>query len=197
MKDFRKLTSTIKKTGGRSNGQITAPRRGGGFKNKYRLINFKRNQFEDAIGKLRKIYKYSPINNTFVGVIIYTTGFITAIITAEGSYENQLIFNNFQRKISKTIFSRNSSSLTKLGKTPPGSILYNIELFPNRGGQVNRSAGTSSVILKSPESSPYARLKLKSGELRSFHKNCLASIGVASMPHSFLKSLIRPGIRGT
>lgn len=193
MKAFKKLSSVLKKVAGRSSGQITVPRRGGGSRKKYRFLNFKRNQFSSEIGKIKKIYKFSPITNTYFGVVIYSTGYITAIILAEGSYENQFVFNQFQKRLYKHIFHRNFSSTTRLSNTPPGSILYNIEFFPHKGGQVNRSAGTSSIILKSIEGSSYSRLKLKSGELRLFHKNCLASIGIASNTTFFLKKLKKAG----
>ncbi|WCA22317.1 50S ribosomal protein L2 [Candidatus Phytoplasma oryzae] len=167
-KPEKKLLVFKKKTGGRNNqGKITVRHRGGGVKQKYRIIDFKRNK-EDIAGKVMSI-EYDPNRNCYISLIHYIDG------------EKRYILSPKELKLGSKIFSGSKVDI-KVGNTlplkniPVGTFIHNIELKPGRGGQLARSAGTFVQIIKKEEK--YVVISLPSGEIRKILSVCKATIGV-------------------
>jgi len=161
---------------GRNNrGVITIRHRGGGHKRRYRLIDFKRNKY-GVEGKVAAI-EYDPNRNARIALIHYTDG------------EKRYILHSKNLQVGDTILSGtdvpfqvgNSLPLTNI---PLGTSIHNIELIPNRGGQLVRAAGTSAKILA--KEGNYVTLRLPSKEIRLIRKECFATIGEVSNNEAFL-----------
>lgn len=164
----KSLLRSKKITGGRNNqGKITVRHHGGGVKQKYRIIDFKRNK-DDIVGKVATI-EYDPNRNANISLIHYKDGEKRYILAPKGL-------------IVGTEISAGSNAEIKVGNTlplkniPAGSFVHNIELKPGKGGQLARGAGTSVQIVKKEEK--YVVLSLPSGEIRQVLSTCRATIGV-------------------
>jgi large subunit ribosomal protein L2 len=166
----KSLTVAIHKTGGRnSDGRMTSRRRGGGHKRKYRIIDFKRNK----LGVPAKVFsiEYDPNRTARIALLHYADG------------EKRYIIAPDRLKVGDQIVSGPDSEI-KVGNAMPlkniplGTFVHNVELKPQKGGQIGRSAG-SALQLTAKEGN-YAQLKLPSGEVRMVHLNCYATIGVVS-----------------
>jgi large subunit ribosomal protein L2 len=161
---------------GRNNrGVITIRHRGGGHKRLYRLIDFKRNKY--GIEGLVAAIEYDPNRNARIALIHYTDG------------EKRYILQPKNLNVGDTIVSGSGSSLTigntlPLEELPLGTSVHNIELIPNRGGQIVRAGGTSAKILA--KEGDYVTLRLPSKEIRLIRKECLATIGEVSNNDAFL-----------
>ena len=161
---------------GRNNrGVITIRHRGGGHKKRYRLIDFKRNKYgiEGTIASV----EYDPNRNARISLINYTDG------------EKRYILHPKNLNVGDTVISGSGSPLTignalSLKEIPLGTSIHNIELIPNRGGQIVRAAGTSAKILA--KEGDYVTLRLPSKEIRLIRKECLATIGEVSNNDAFL-----------
>ena len=163
----RKLTTALRKTGGRNNhGRITSRHRGGGHRRRYRIIDFKRNKFE-VPGKVATI-EYDPNRSAYIALIHYADG------------EKRYILAPFSLKVDDTILASKTAPL-KIGNAlplkaiPSGMIVHNIELIHGNGGQLARSAGSSAQIMA--HEGGFTTLKLPSGEIRMVRENCWATIG--------------------
>ena len=161
---------------GRNNrGVITVRHRGGGHKRLYRFIDFKRNKY-GIVGIVSAI-EYDPNRNARIALIHYVDG------------EKRYILQPKNLNIGDKIMS-GSGSLLNIGNTLPleeiplGTSIHNIELIPNRGGQIVRSAGTSAKILA--KEGNYITLRLPSKEIRLIRKECFATIGEVSNNDAFL-----------
>lgn len=161
---------------GRNNrGVITIRHRGGGHKRLYRLIDFKRNK-HNIEGVVAAI-EYDPNRNARIALIHYKDG------------EKRYILQPKNLNVGDTIVS-GSGSLLNIGNSLPleelplGTSVHNIELIPNRGGQIVRAGGTSAKILA--KEGDYVTLRLPSKEIRLIRKECLATIGEVSNNDSFL-----------
>ena len=161
---------------GRNNrGVITIRHRGGGHKRRYRLIDFKRNKY-GIEGNVAAI-EYDPNRNARIALIHYTDG------------EKRYILHCKNLEVGDKILSGVEAPL-KIGNTLPlmniplGTSIHNIELIPNRGGQLVRSAGTSAKILA--KEGNYVTLRLPSKEIRLLRKECFATIGEVSNNDAFL-----------
>lgn len=191
------LTVANHRAKGRNNkGRITTRHKGGGHKQRYRIIDFKRNK-NDIIGKVISI-EYDPNRNANIALINYIDGEKRYILQPEGL------------KIGDSICSGENSAI-ELGNTLPlaniplGTEIHNIELFPGKGGQLVRSAGTSARILAKEKN--FVVLRLSSKEIRLFKKECLATIGRLSNADFYNVVLgkagrkrwlgIRPTVRGS
>jgi len=161
---------------GRNNrGVITIRHRGGGHKRRYRSIDFIRKK-HGIVGTVKTI-EYDPNRNARIALIFDNDG------------EKRYILHPKGLKIGDTILSGSGSSLTigntlPLSEIPLGTSIHNIELIPNKGGQLVRAAGTSAKILA--KEGNYVTLRLPSKEIRLLRKECFATIGEISNNDVFL-----------
>ena len=174
--DFKELTGTkptksllvsSHSSKGRNNqGKITIRHRGGGHKRRYRLIDFKRNK-RNSLGKIISI-EYDPNRNARIALVQYEDGDKRYILHPE----SVITGNQIEAGPNSSLNIGNSLPLENI---PLGYDVHNIELFPNKGGQIARSAGSSAKILA--KEGDYVTLKLPSKEVRLVPKNCYATIG--------------------
>ena len=161
---------------GRNNrGVITIRHRGGGHKRRYRIIDFRRNKY-NAEGTVASI-EYDPNRNARIALIHYQDG------------EKRYILHPNKLNVGDKIMAGPESSINignnlPLSEIPLGTSIHNIELIPNKGGQIVRSAGTSAKILA--KEGDYITLKLPSKEVRLVRKECFATIGEISNNDAFL-----------
>jgi len=195
-KPEKSLTETKKKSGGRNSyGRITTRHIGGGHKQKYRIIDFKRNK-RDVAGDVVGI-EYDPNRTARIALIKYTDGGKAYILAPIGLTVGMKVM------ASETAEPQVGNALP-LKSIPLGSSVHNVELIPGRGGQIARSAG-QQVILNNREAG-YALVKMPSGEIRRIHENCYATMGqVGNADHMNVSSGkagrsrwlgIRPTVRG-
>lgn len=181
---------------GRNNqGRITIRHRGGGHKKRYRIIDFKRNK-HNIIGRVISI-EYDPNRNARIALINYSDGDKRYIL-----YPQNLQINDYVSSgINAEIQIGNTLSLENI---PLGLDVHNIELIPNRGGQIVRAAGGSAKILA--KEGNYVTLRLPSKEIRIIRKECFATIGILANADSNNLKIgkagrnrwlgIRPTVRG-
>ncbi len=170
----KSLLAPLKKTGGRNvYGRITVRHRGGGHKRRYRIIDFKRDKFDMPATVLS--IEYDPNRSARIALVQYEDG------------EKRYIIAPLGLKVGDTIISSRTQVVeVKPGNAMPlrfiplGTILHNLELYPGKGGQVARSAGTSVQLMA--KEGKYAHIKMPSGEVRLFLQDCLATIGQVSNP---------------
>jgi large subunit ribosomal protein L2 len=163
----KSLLAPLPKKAGRNNqGKITIRHQGGGHKRKYRIIDFKRNK--DGIpGKVATV-EYDPNRSANIALIHYVDGEKRYIVSPKGL------------KVGDTIFSGPGSDI-KIGNAlpmeniPVGTVIHNIEMKPGKGAQLVRAAGGEAQLLGKEEK--YVTVRLASGEVRKFLKNCRATIG--------------------
>nr|YP_009028795.1 ribosomal protein L2 [Asterionellopsis glacialis]AGH28342.1 ribosomal protein L2 [Asterionellopsis glacialis] len=175
-KPEKKLIQKNHRNKGRNNrGVITIRHRGGGHKRRYRIIDFKRNKY--GINGLVSSIEYDPNRNARIALINYTDG------------EKRYILHPKNLNVGDTIISGSGVPLTignslPLDEIPLGSSIHNIELIPNRGGQIVRAGGTAAKILA--KEGNYITLRLPSKEVRLIRKECYATIGEVSNNDAFL-----------
>ena len=182
-KPEKKLINKNHRNKGRNNqGVITIRHRGGGHKRKYRIIDFRRNKY-NIEGTVTAI-EYDPNRNARLALIYYKDG------------EKRYILQPNTLKVGDIIVSGSDSQITvgntlPLSQIPLGTAVHNVELIPNRGGQIVRAAGTSAKILA--KEGNYITLRLPSKEIRLIRKECYATIGEVSNNDAFL---VRSGKAG-
>ena len=168
-KPERKLTTALRKTGGRNNhGRITSRRRGGGHRRRYRIIDFKRNKF-DLSGVIESI-EYDPNRSPRIALVKYDDGEKKYIIAPEGLKVGDKILSSIGNKI-----PFKTGNAMPIGKIPEGLLIHNVELKPGKGAQMARSAGSYARIMANEGG--MVTLKLPSGELRMISEQCIATIG--------------------
>jgi large subunit ribosomal protein L2 len=166
----KSLTVANQRAKGRNNqGRITTRHKGGGHKRCYRLIDFKRNKYEIE-GKVVSI-EYDPNRNANISLVNYMDG------------EKRYILHPETLKVGDTIGSGKNfpiqvGNALPLDSIPLGTDVHNVELFPGKGGQLVRAAGTSAKILAKENN--FVVLRLSSKEIRLFKKECFATIGRVS-----------------
>ena len=193
----KSLTVTLKKHSGRNDrGKITVRHRGGGYRPKYRIIDFKR--LKDGIpGKVSAI-EYDPNRSANIALIFYADG------------EKRYIIAPNKLKVGDTIVSGPDADI-KIGNTlplkniPVGTVIHNVELKPGKGAQLVRSAGNGAQLMA--KEGDYAQVRLPSGEVRKIRIECRATIGeVGNLDHENIKigkagkkrhMGIRPTVRGS
>ncbi len=196
-KPYHSLLKKKKKSGGRNNlGRITVRHIGGGHKRKYRLIDFKRNK--DNISAIVERIEYDPNRSAFIALVLYKDGVRKYIIYPK----NLKIGDKIKSGINVSIKLGNCLPLINI---PVGSVIHNVELFPGKGAQISRSAGSYSQLLVRENN--YVTIRLRSGELRKIDVNCRATLGEVGNSEHMLRMLgkagssrllgIRPTVRGT
>ena len=175
----KSLTKALRKSGGRNNaGRITIRRRGGGHKRRYRIIDFKRNKF-NIPGSVATV-EYDPNRSAFISLIHYVDG------------EKRYILSPDKLRIGDKVISGENVPLKianslPLKNIPAGINVHNIELFPGKGGQMARSAGSYAQIMAHDNN--MCTLKLPSGEVRMVLSDCMATIGqVGNRTHELIIS---------
>lgn len=166
----RALTETEKKSGGRNvNGRITSRRRGGGHKQLYRIIDFRRSML-DVPAKVQAL-EYDPNRSAHIALIAYANGDKSYIVAPRGLDVGATIVTSN----TATLNDYNVGNNFPLEIIPPSTKLHCVELVPGRGAQLGRTAGTSIELVNVENG--YAQLKLPSGEIRLVNAKCRATIG--------------------
>ena len=195
---FKPLTASKSKISGRNNaGRITVRHRGGGHKQKYRIIDFKRNKFDIAAKVVR--LEYDPNRSALIALICYADGEYSYIIAPSKLKAGDTVISTETNEVAIQV--GNSMPVRKM---PLGSVIHCIELKPNKGAQIIRSAGTSAQLLA--KEGDYCTLRLRSGEIRKVLLDCRATFGEVSNSEHSLERLgkagasrwrgIRPTVRG-
>ncbi len=192
----KSLLKPIRKTAGRNNtGRITCRHKGGGHKQAYRIIDFKRDKF--GIPGVVKTVEYDPNRNVRISLVVYADG------------EKRYILTPHDLKVGDTIVSGPEAEIQTgnalpLELIPLGTIIHNVELIPGRGAKMVRTAGAGAQLMA--KDGNYVTLKMPSSEMRMVRKECLATIGV--LGNAEFKNLkigkagrtrhlgIRPTVRG-
>jgi len=195
-KPVKTLTSGINKKSGHNNlGRITTRHKGGGHKQSYRVIDFKRNNFnmEAVVERI----EYDPNRTSFIALVKYTDGQVAYIIAPQRLQVGDKVVSGEKTDVKP-------GNAMQLKNIPVGTIIHNVEMKPGKGGQIARSAG--SYVQLAGKDGGYAQLKLRSGELRLVLAECMATIGAVSNPDHQNKVVakagrsrwlgIRPTVRG-
>jgi large subunit ribosomal protein L2 len=176
-KPEKKLLKTIKKNSGRNSyGRITVRHRGGGNRKKYRVIDFKRRNF-DVVGKIISI-EYDPNRSSNIALVDFD-GQKRYIIASDDFVVGQKIVSGKNADIK-------CGNALALRDMPVGTFVHNVELYPGRGGQIARSAGNTAQLMA--KENGLALLRLPSGELRQVREDCMATVGqVGNLNHENVK----------
>jgi large subunit ribosomal protein L2 len=174
----RSLLRPLHKRAGRNvYGRITVRHRGGGHKRQYRLIDFKRDK--TAIPARVDSIEYDPNRSARIALLIYSDGEKRYIIAPLGLQVGDEVMSGQEAEI-------DLGNALPLERIPTGTMVHNIELTPGKGGQIARSAGTSAQVIA--KEGKYVTLRLPSGEIRQFHRTCMATIGqVGNVEHGNIK----------
>ncbi len=193
----KSLTAPLFKKGGRNNtGEVMVRHQGGGHKQKYRIIDFKRDKI-NVPGKVIAI-EYDPNRSARIALIQYQDGEKRYILQPEGLLVGDMVLSSDQAEIK-------AGNSLPLGQIPEGAMVHNIELFPGRGAQMVRSAGGAAQLMA--KEGEYATLKMPSGEIRLVSIRSRATIGqVGNIEHENVTlgnagrsrhMGVRPTVRGT
>lgn len=195
-KPVKRLTAKKSKTAGRNSyGRITTRHRGGGAKQKYRIIDFKRNKLD--IPATVQTLEYDPNRTCNIALLAYADGFKSYIIAPNGLAVGDKVISSKDADIKVG----NSKELKDI---PVGTLVHNIELYPGSGGQIARSAGSYAQLMG--KEGKEVLLRLPSSEVRKVKSNCRATIGqVGNLEHEQIvigkagktrHRGIRPTVRG-
>ena len=195
-KPEKSLIVIKKKHAGRNSyGRITVRHKGGGNKVKYRIIDFKRNTL-DVPAKVLGI-EYDPNRSAYIALVQYEDGTKKYVIAPVGLTDGDVIYSGADADIKP-------GNTLPIANIPVGTMIYNIELYPGKGGQLVRSAGCSAQLMAKEN---VAQVRLPSGEVRIVRLNCKATIGqVSNVEHENVKigkagktrhRGIRPTVRGS
>ncbi len=193
----RALLDTIKKTGGRNaQGRITVRHIGGGNRQKYRIIDFKR--LKDGIPAKVTAIEYDPNRSANIALLCYADGEKRYILAPVG-------LNVGAKVMSGPTADIKVGNALPLSEIPVGTMVHNIELHPGKGGQIARSAGMSAQLMA--KEGKYANLRMPSGEMRLVPIQCRATIGqVGNLEHEIVSigsagrkrhMGVRPTVRGS
>jgi large subunit ribosomal protein L2 len=166
------LTEGKRKTGGRNNnGRITTRHHGGGHRQLYRMIDFRRRKF-DVEGKVERL-EYDPNRTAWIALIRYADGTQSYILAPQRLAVGDAVVSGERADIKP-------GNALPIRNIPVGTIIHNVELKPGKGGQIARSAGTFVQLVGKDQG--FALLRLASGETRKVMADCLATIGAVSNP---------------
>jgi large subunit ribosomal protein L2 len=172
---YKPLVKTLSKSGGRNiKGQISIRHRGGGHKRKYRVIDFKRDKL-DVPGVVETI-EYDPNRSAFISLVKYRDG------------ERRYVLAPLRMMVGQTVISSDKQvdilpgNAMPLRRIPLGTVIHNIELKKDKGGQLAKAAGSGAQIMA--KEGDYAQIRLPSSEIRKIHLDCRATIGqVSNLDH--------------
>ncbi|SQB37124.1 50S ribosomal protein L2 [Citrobacter koseri] len=196
-KPFAPLLEKNSKSGGRNNnGRITTRHIGGGHKQAYRIVDFKRNK--DGIPAVVERLEYDPNRSANIALVLYKDGERRYILAPKGLKAGDQI----QSGVDAAIKPGNTLPMRNI---PVGSTVHNVEMKPGKGGQLARSAGTYVQIVA--RDGAYVTLRLRSGEMRKVEADCRATLGEVGNAEHMLRVLgkagaarwrgVRPTVRGT
>ena len=191
------LIERLSKNGGRNNlGRVTVRHQGGGHKQHYRVVDFRRDKL--GIPAVVERLEYDPNRSAHIALLVYADGERRYIIAPKGVQGGDKLMSGVDAPIKP-------GNCLPLRNIPVGSTVHCVEMKPGRGAQLARSAG-AGVQLMAKEGA-YATLRLRSGEMRKVHVECKATIGEAGNSQHNLRSLgkagakrwrgVRPTVRGT
>src|SRR5690348_6810987 len=182
-KPVKALTEGKASSGGRNNnGRITVRFRGGGHKQAYRTIDFKRRKF-DQPARVERI-EYDPNRTGFIALVKYDDGELAYILAPQRLAEGDTV-------VSGEYVDVKPGNAMPMGNMPIGTIVHNIELKMGKGGQLARSAGGYAQIVGRDQE--YVILRLNSGEQRLVHGRCMATVGAVSNPDHMNVSIGKAG----
>ena len=196
-KPFAALVEAKSGNAGRNNnGRITVRHQGGGHKQAYRVIDFKRNK--DGIPAKVERLEYDPNRTANIALVCYADGERRYIIANKGMVVGQQIMSGSEAPIK-------SGNALPIRNIPVGTTICCVEMMPGKGAQIARSAGTSVQLLA--REGIYAQIRLRSGEVRRVHVECRATVGEVGNEENNLRKIgkagaqrwrgIRPTVRGT
>ena len=178
VKPEKSLVEVLKKNAGRNSyGRITVRHQGGGNRQKYRVIDFKRDK-RDAEGKVIRL-EYDPNRSAFIALVEYADG------------ERRYILAPVGLKVDDTVVASPNADIKPgnalpMANIPVGTIIHNVELYPGKGAQLVRSAGVAAQLMA--KEGKLAQVRLPSGEVRYVRMNCKATIGqVSNLDHENVK----------
>jgi large subunit ribosomal protein L2 len=196
-KPERRLTEVLKKHSGRNSyGRITVRHQGGGNRRKYRVIDFKRDK-RDVPGSVLRL-EYDPNRSAFIALIQYQDGEKRYILAPVGLSAGDAVISSEAADIKP-------GNALPISAIPVGTIIHNIEIYPGKGAQLVRSAGTAAQLMA--KEGALAQVRLPSGEYRLIRVGCMATIGqVGNIDHGNISigkagrkrhMGIRPTVRGS
>ena len=194
---IKALTEGKREKGGRNNmGRITQRWRGGGHKQRYRIVDFKRTKFDMPADVVR--LEYDPNRSGFIALVRYEDGELSYILAPQRLKEGDKVVSGERVDVKP-------GNAMPMRNIPVGTIIHNVEMKPGKGGQIARAAGTYAQYLG--RDAGYALLRLNSGEVRRVRLECKATIGAVSNPDHMNEVLSkagrnvwrnrRPSVRGT
>lgn len=196
-KPFAGLVESQSSNAGRNNnGRITVRHQGGGHKQHYRVIDFKRNK--DGIPAKVERIEYDPNRSAHIALLCYADGERRYIIATKGMVVGQPIMSGSEAPIKP-------GNALPIRNIPVGTTIHCVEMLPGKGAQMARAAGTSVQLLA--REGTYAQIRLRSGEIRRVHVECRATVGEVGNEENSLRKIgkaganrwrgIRPTVRGT
>lgn len=197
VKPTKSLLLPKRRTNGRNNmGHITCRHKGGGHKQHYRIIDFKRDK-ENIPAKVASI-EYDPNRTAYIALLNYADGEKRYIIAPQGLKAGDTVQTSAEPPFT-------TGCCMRLKHMPLGSTIHNIEVYPGRGAKLVRSAGLSAQLMA--RSGGYATIRMPSGEVRNINEDCKATFGAVSNPERSLRvegkagrmrwKGVRPTVRGT
>jgi large subunit ribosomal protein L2 len=170
-------------TGGRNNeGRITTRHRGGGHKQRYRIIDFKRDK-NDVPARVERI-EYDPNRSSHIALLLFADGERRYILAPKGVSTGDEVRSGVDAPIKP-------GNAMPMRNIPVGTLIHNIEMKPGKGGQIARSAGSSAQLVA--RTGEHATLRLRSGEMRKVLADCIATIGEVGNTEHGLRSLGKAG----
>lgn len=196
-KPFAQLIEKKTSQAGRNaHGRVTVRHQGGGHKQHYRVVDFRRNK-DGVVGKVERL-EYDPNRTAHLALVLYADGERRYIIATKGMAVGQEILSGAEAPIK-------AGNALPIRNIPVGTTIHCVEITPGKGAQIARSAGTSVQLLA--REGTYAQVRLRSGEIRRIHVECRATIGEVGNEENSLRKIgkagaqrwrgIRPTVRGT
>lgn len=184
-KPHSSLVVNLKRSGARNNqGRITSRHRGGGHKQLYRIVDFKRDK--DNINGVVERIEYDPNRNAHIALVLYADGERRYILAPKGVGEGNTILSGHDAPIKP-------GNALPLRYVPMGSLVHCIEMKPGKGGQIARSAGSSAQLIA--REGDYVTLRLRSGEMRKIPVECKATLGEVGNAEFNLQSYGKAGVK--